>query len=237
MTKSIIYYTDNRLDDEITQKVQRQILEANLPIVSCSLKPINFGKNIVLNLEPSVTTMTRQILVALKAGEAENIFFCEHDVLYHSSHFNFEPAQKDVFYYNTNVWRWDYRSDKVITYDHFRSLSGMCVNREKALEHYEKRLKLILDKGWDKLPGKNPSWARRIGYEPGKPIRIGGFSEDVIEEWRGEYPNIDIRHEKTLTPIKMTLESFKHEPTGWQESTIDKLLGWEGFNFKLWLKI
>src|SRR3989344_2449790 len=227
MRKGIIYYTDNRLEESIVSVVQRQLTLSHLPIVSCSLHSISFGKNIVLNVDPGPATMAKQILSALRVSEAEWVFFCEHDVLYHPSHFDFLPKEKDIFYYNTNVWRWDYRGDKVITYDHFRSLSGLCVARENAIEHYEKKVKLIEENGWDRVPGRNPNWARTIGYEPGKPRRIGGFSDDKIEEWRSAYPNIDIRHKKTLTPIKMTLESFIHKPTGWRESTIDKLVGWD----------
>lgn len=216
--KSIIYYTDNRLDEEILLKVQASILKSGLPIVSCSLKPIDFGKNIVVDLQPSPTTMVKQILTALEACGGEYIFFCEHDVLYHLSHFDFTPPLKETFYYNTNVWRWDYRGNKIITYDHLRSLSGLCVSRKKALEHYQKRLATIIKNGFDKLPGKNPAWARKMGYEPGK--KTG----ELIDEWKSEYPNIDIRHNKTLTPIKMTLESFVHKPTGWKESTIDQII-------------
>ncbi len=225
--KTIIYYTDNRLEENVALMVRNQLLKSGLPIVSCSLAPINFGENIVLNLKPGPVTMFKQILTALKASSGEFVFFCEHDVLYHPSHFDFTPSGKDVFYYNTNVWRWDFSGDRVITYDHFRSVSGICVNREKAIEHYEKRLKLIFEKGWDKVEGRNPKWARAIGYEPGKLRKNGGFSKDAIEEWRSGYPNIDIRHKKTITPIKMTLENFIHKPTGWKESKLDKLPGWD----------
>ena len=216
--KSIIYYTTNDLDKTITEMVRKRILESGLPIVSCSLEPINFGKNIVLDLEPGPTTMVRQIIAALEASEGEYVFFCEHDVLYHPSHFEFTPPDKNIFYYNTNVWRWDYEGTKVITYDHLRSVSGLCVSRNKALVHYRKRLATILEKGFDKLPGKNPSWARKMGYEPGE--KTG----EVVGEWKSEYPNIDIRHRKTLTPMKMTMESFIHKPTGWKESTINQII-------------
>lgn len=225
-TKSIIYYTDNRPDQKIMLMVQNQLLKSRLPIISCSLKPLNFGKNLVLSLEPGPVTMFIQILTALKASPAEYIFFCEHDVLYHPTHFEFTPSKKDVFYYNINVWRWDYSGTKIITYDHFRSVSGLSVNRKKAIEHYEKRLNLIYKNGWDKIAGRNPKWARTIGYEPGKPKRNGGFSDDEVSEWSSEYPNIDVRHSKTMTPIKMSLDSFRHQPTGWKELTLDKLPGW-----------
>ena len=49
MTKGIIYYTDNRLDEPIFSAVQREILKAGLPVVTCSLKPMPFGENIVLD--------------------------------------------------------------------------------------------------------------------------------------------------------------------------------------------
>lgn len=227
MSKGIIYYTDNRLDEPIFSAVQKQLLKSGLPIVSCSLKPMAFGTNVVLDLSPGPTTMFEQILAALKASEAESVFFCEHDVLYHPTHFDFTPPKKDVFYYNTNVWRWDWGGNRVITFDNFQSVSGLCVNREKAIENYEKRLKIIYEKGYDRLPTRgNPDWARKMGYEPGKPKRIGGFSDESMGYWRSAYPNIDIRHQKTMTPRKMTLESFVHKPVGWREAMIDELPGW-----------
>jgi hypothetical protein len=101
--KGIIYYTDNKIEEPISSTVRNLLLETNLPIVSSSLRPINFGKNIVVNLEPGVITMITQIYNALKESRSKYIFFCEHDVLYHKSHFNFTPIKDDVFYYNTNV--------------------------------------------------------------------------------------------------------------------------------------
>ena len=144
MDKGIIYFSDNRPEPHILTMVHKELAKANLPIVSVTLKPMNFGQNIVLDLERGWETYFKQILTALKASSSEFVFFCEHDVLYHTSHFEFTPPSRDTFYYNVNVWRWDFSNDKVITYDHFRSVSGICVSREKAIEHYEKRLKFIL---------------------------------------------------------------------------------------------
>jgi hypothetical protein len=219
---SIIFYTDNRID---FPAVKESILKSGLPIVSCSLKPASMGKNIVLDMRAGPVTMFTQILTALEASEGENVFFCEHDVIYHPSHFRFTPPEKDVFYYNTNVWRWDNRGDRVISYDHLRSVSGLCVNKKFAIDHYRKRLKIIYEKGYDKVPTNgNPGWARTMGYEPGKPIKNGGISDDRIDEWRSEFPNIDVRHSRTMTPIKTTYDSFIVKPTGWKESIINNFL-------------
>lgn len=220
----ILYYTHNYCDENIFKAVQKQLLKANLPIVSVSLKPIDFGQNIVMNLEPGVITMTRQIIAGLEAIKDENVFFCEHDVLYHLSHFKFTPPRKDTFYYNTNNWRWDYPNDRLIGYDGLRSLSGMCANRLLALEYYKNKMKYITDNDCDN--GRDPYWARRIGYEPCKSKKRGGIMNSLCENWKSEYPNIDIRHSKTITKPKVTLASFKHPPTGWKEITLNQLTGW-----------
>ena len=96
--KSIIYYTDNRVPDPIFSLCQKYIADSGLPIVSCSLRPINFGQNIVLNgCGRSYTSMLLQIIKALEASTEKYVFFCEHDVLYHKSHFDFIPPKDDVY--------------------------------------------------------------------------------------------------------------------------------------------
>ena len=223
--RGIIYYTPNNVAEPLFTAVQTQILKAGLPIVSVSLKPIRFGKNIVLDLEPGVVTMTKQILTALEKSESKYVFFCEHDVLYHPSHFDFTPPTDDTYYFNENVWRWDFPKDRLIGYDGLKSLSGMCCNRELAVNHYRRKMELIIEKRWEN--GRDPYWARRIGYEPGKPKRRGGFLDEKKDTWKSEYPLIDIRHTGTITKPKVNLDSFKRQPTGWKEIKISDIEGWE----------
>ncbi len=226
--KGIIYYTDGSVNDPIFSIVQKQILKANLPIVSVSFLPLHFGKNFVLTLPSNIVSMIKQIIKALEESESKFVFFCEHDVLYPLSHFDFTPQKDTIFYYNANVWRWNYPTDGAITYDRLISLSGLSVNREFALNHYRKRLKKIGEMHWDLDTKRHePIWARKWGYEPGtKKMKRGGFSDDDFETWNSFYPIIDIRHGKTFSPPKVTLESFKHQPTGWKETTLDKIDGW-----------
>lgn len=124
---------------------------------------------------------------------------------------------KDIFYYNENVLRWDYPHNRYISYDRLISLSGLCVNRKFALDHFKKRLDYITEKGYNDIKGE-PDWARKMGYEPGtKKIKRGGFSDDDFETWRSAEPIIDIRHKNTFSPPKVTLDSFKHAPSNWRE--------------------
>lgn len=229
MTKGIIYYTDNRLREPILTVVQEQIKKAGLPITSTSLSPINFGNNFVLNLKPNYITMVKQITKALEEAQEDVVFFCEHDVLYPLSHFDFRPPKDNIFYYNSNVWRWAYPSDLAITYDRLISLSGLCVNRKFALNHYQSRLKKIKElevEGDQRL--HEPLWARRWGYEPGtKKTNRGGFSDDDFETWQSAVPLVDIRHGRTFSQSKVTLDSFIHKPENWKEINISDIKGWD----------
>ena len=47
----------------------------------------------------------RQILAGLEALDTDVVFMVEHDVLYHPSHFDFTPPERDIFYYNRNTWK------------------------------------------------------------------------------------------------------------------------------------
>lgn len=227
MSKGIIYYTDNRLGEPIFSLVQKLISKSKMPIVSVSLQPIDFGKNIVLNLSPGYITMLKQITHALENSNSDHIFFCEHDVLYPSTHFDFTPPGDDIFYYNANVWRWKYPDNFAMNYDRLISLSGLCVNRKFALNHYKKRLKKIKDLMLETDKRREPMWARRWGYEPGtKKIKRGGFSDDDFETWKSKDPIIDIRHGKTFSQSKVTLDSFIHPPENFRQTSLDKIPGW-----------
>lgn len=228
--KSILYYTDNKLREPIYTIVQRQLLKIGLPIVSVSLTPIEeFGSNIVFDdIEPSYFTMISQIYEGLKTSDSDYVFFTEHDVLYPQDHFDFNPPRDDIFYYNANIWRWEYPKDRAIGYDRLISLSSLCANRQYVLDHYQKRLDMITVNGWEKDTRHEPDWARRMGYEPGtKKKKRGGYFDDDFETWKSIDPIIDIRHGRTFSRSKVTLDSFKHKPNNWRETTLDKINGWD----------
>jgi len=215
MSIGIIYYTSNRLKAEIKAGCWKQIEQSGLPI-TVNDKVIG---------AVGALSMFNQILDCLERSKEDYVFFCEHDILYHPSHFKFMPPQDNTFYYNINVWRWDYYSNKVITYDQIASVSGLCVNRELAVEFYRKRLKIIAERGYEAIPTfGNPAWARSMGYEPGKFNKEGERAQK--DEWHSEYPNIDIRHTRAMTIPKMNIADFKRVPSNWKEDVIENLPGW-----------
>jgi len=191
---NILYYTSNKLDEKIQKLVCNRLLLVGLPIVSVSLKPMDFGKNIVLDLKPSPDSMLKQIIAGLEAS-SDYVFLCEHDVLYDSSHFIKHDGDK--FYFNTNVWKLKWMTDHVVWTDDLQQLSGMSGKRDVLLKHF---------KSLEKFDRH---------YEP----------RDNRENYSSEFPNIDIRHDKNLTPSKWSVEDFRNKKyaKGWKESTLDKI--------------
>lgn len=229
MSKGIIYYTDNRIGNPIRDVVRYFIKKSELPIVSCSLEPTRFGKNIVLqDRVRSYPTYLLQIYTALKNLDTTYAFFCEHDVLYHKSHFDFTPLKDNVFYYNSNIWRWKLHNFRLVTYDKMRPLSCLCVNRKFAIEHYKKRLEKAKELGMSNIRSREPRTGTVWGYEPGtKPTIRGGFSDDLCGDWYSKGPNIDIRHNKTFTSIKLDPGDFKKLPLGYKEINYYEVPEWD----------
>lgn len=192
MTKGIIYYTDNEV---VFPQVLASIILSGLPVVSCSLKPINFGKNIVLDLKRGKETYLKQIITALENSDADYVFMCEHDVIYNPSHFDFEPKE-DKFYFNTNVWKWKYGTDLIVWTDDLQQVSGLSGYRKTLLEYYRNK----------QADGH---------YEP----------KENTENYMSAHPNIDIRHDKNLTKSKWSPADFRNKKyaKGWREYSLKKL--------------
>ncbi len=217
-TKGIVYYSDCRGDKAILEAAQKQIARAanSYKIVSVTLAPVNFGDvRKVLDLERGYLTMFKQILAGIEASSADIIFFCEHDVLYHPSHFDFTPPDKRTIYYNENTWKVDAKSGHALYYI-CRQTSGLCAYREVLLEHYRKRVALVEKNGF----------SRSMGFEPGTHGRAERVDDLKSASWMSEFPNIDIRHGQNLTPSRWRKDQFRNRRScrGWTEA--DEVPGW-----------
>ena len=217
LKKGIVYYTDNRLDEKIAARVRRQIDKAvnGHEVISVSLHPLEWRKNITLDAERGYLTMFRQIVAGLETSTADIVFLCEHDVLYHPSHFDFTPPRKDVFYYNENCFKVDYQTGRALFY-YCKQTSGLCGYRDLLVEHYRRRVALVEQNGF----------TRKMGFEPGTHSRRERVDDFQAEAWMSEYPNIDIRHNNNLTPSRWKKEQFRDQryTRGWLET--DTVPGW-----------
>lgn len=231
-TKAVIYYTDSRLKEPLFSKCQEYLLKAtklqNIDIVSVSLKPLDFGSNITLDLEAGYLTMAKQILEGLKATTADVIYFAEHDVMYHPSHFNLEPKERGMIYYNTHVWK--IRGDcHALFCDNTRQLSGLIAYRDVLITHFTKRVCKIEEFLHSNPSGDFNRYVRKMGFEPGTHGRDERVDDLKCKSLFSEFPNLDIRHKQNLTPNRWRKEQFRNKKytQGWQESSLDRMPGWE----------
>lgn len=207
--KGIIFFTDNKVNLKIAHAVQKQLKKSGLFIVSSSLKPMTFGdKNVVVEGKRGYETYFRQIIAALETLTKKWVFFCEHDVLYPKSHFEFTPPTSDKFYYNQNwvkaEWRDGGFTGRAVAWD-ANQVSGLVCDRELALAWYRNKLNKYLNSPL-KVEDQNRAlgdrqWDRK--FEPGT----------NTESWRSKEPYLDIRQENTLTKSKWSLDDFRDKTT------------------------
>lgn len=103
---SIIYYTSNREDENFEAKIRKKLLEVcgNIPIISVSHKPINFGKNICIGDQiPSNATLFRQLLLGCREAKTPFVINAEADFLYCPEYFTLVPPKKDKIYRYNNI--------------------------------------------------------------------------------------------------------------------------------------
>jgi len=211
LSKAIIYYTDNRLDPAIMSACQHQLKQSvnGSEIISVSLQPLDFGRNIVLDKERGYLTMFEQILTGLEASTADIAFFAEHDVLYAPGYLDFTPPDPNVIYYNLNVWQVRSTDGHMVYWDAKRT-SQLCAYRKTLVEHYRKRVERV----------KRDGFSRRIGFEPAshhRPERIDDLQSDT---WVAKYPNLDIKHGQNLTAARWSISEFRSQRNcrNWKES-------------------
>jgi hypothetical protein len=203
MTKGIVYYT-HRTDGIIYEACRKQIDRANpgFPVVCVSQQPLPWHTNIVLSdLVPGDLAMFKQQLAGLQAIDTDVVFFCEHDVLYHPSHFLFTPPKMDVYYFNLNFWAVDAEDGKALYYDGMKMTSGVVASRDILVEHYTKKIAWV-----EELGGFS---RRKIGYEPGKKVSKGRIGDYEWDTFRSEWPNVDIKHCGNITRKRFKIEEYR----------------------------
>ena len=217
ISKGMIYYTTNTLDDKIAKPVRDQIQKISddkkINITCSSLRKMNFGNKQVRfpTMKPSYLTMFKQILGALEKSSDDIVFFTEHDVLYHPSHFDFVPEDKNTFYYNQNCWY--LREDGHAMHYDVNQLSGLCVWRETALIHFRERYERFTKE----------EFTRNTGFEPFTHHRVSWPHEFKLGTWKSEAPNLDIRFGLNSTGMRWKKDQYRNQQLliNWVESDIE----------------
>jgi hypothetical protein len=182
MKKTILYCSDNRIDQHILRLVRQHILTAKLPVVSVTHEPLEFGQNICVgNIGHSLKSYASQLMVGLSMIQTGVVYIVEHDVLYHPSHFKLLPANPRMGYFDTNRWigvvadGCYYNWAKTSPFG-LRALSMSLGYVDFFLEHIS-RLAIRIWNGWK---SQITPW-------------------DCTACIEAEGPSVDIRHAKNLT--------------------------------------
>jgi glycosyltransferase involved in cell wall biosynthesis len=199
-SKGIVYYTNNVIEDRIAIVARAQLKKCceGMEIVSVSHVPLEMGENIVVNMESSILSMFKQILLGLECSKSEIIFLTEHDLLYHPSHFQFAPESKDAYYYNENNWCLDSKTGQALFYRPRQQVSGLCAYRDTLLAHYSARVERVEKEGF----------SRKMGFEPGKKLPHG-IDNVPRKGFFSMFPNVDIKHGSNITKGRFNLDQYR----------------------------
>lgn len=102
-----IYYSSNKENPEFEKRIRDNILKVcgDLPIVSVTQKPINFGKNIVVgDVGASGFNMFRQVQIACLEAKTKYVLSIEADCLYPPDYFTFIPKKDNICYRDKNLY-------------------------------------------------------------------------------------------------------------------------------------
>jgi hypothetical protein len=222
---NIIFITDNSLAPEIAAVCQRILLREarEIPIISVSQKPIDFGRNICVGeIGRSWRSFYSQLLTALDHVETETVAIAEHDCLYTHEALAFEPPDLSVFWYNANCWlvQWGGNHPELNgMYSYwprripFSQLTCSAALLRQSVEEIYRLLDmgLKLEKGarWYGEPGVIEGNVKKAAIEAGsgRCTQLQRYLKEYVTKydhrtWTSTYPSLDIRHGTNFTGAK-----------------------------------
>ena len=198
-TKTIIYYTANTEKESFENRVRDQIIrvKGNLPIISVSQKPIDFGHNICVGfLKHCYESAFKQALIGCQAAKTPYVVMCEDDCLYPEGYFDFEPTDLNTIYTYDNVWVMWNRHHRTRFYKHGTTCGSIILGREYYISllkdgmpnFFEPKIK------WEKFTGKpliniktreGVSFGTTLekGIKPVKSFHYWGTVEDIKKNY------------------------------------------------------
>lgn len=193
MDLTVIYYTANVVSQHFASNTQKQLLEAigDVPLISVSKKPMDFGQNICVGDTPrSHINIYRQALVGAKAAKTKHIALAEDDVLYSPEHFK-KRNSPGKFAYNIGVWSFfTWSNPPLFNYKGRINLNSLICDRELFIEAMEER--------FARWP-KDEEIELGIWAEPGKYEKYLDVTIREIEHFFTNPTNIMFSHETALS--------------------------------------
>jgi len=199
---TIIYYTSNRENEIFEAKVKDYLTAVcgDIPIVSVSQKPIDFGYNICVGEVGACDfNLFRQIQIGCQQIETPYVISCEADCLYPTDYFLFSPDDADYYrftpLYVLEKWGKDnYGGFFPKTTAPFAQIT----KREYWLSELDREFKdqpkwypdgskyhlnLFTKKDWQEIKLDNPIVSLKTGQGMRKHTQIGGAAINKIPFW------------------------------------------------------
>ncbi len=218
MDTTILYYTSNREDESFEQKVRDNILrvKGDLPIISVSQKPIDFGENICVGEhEACYYNLLKQVRIGLDCIKTTFVINAEADFLHTPDFFSFEPKETGRFYRYNNIWvLFAFRKYRRYWYAFKNYSDGAQIvdvkTWKKYIDHalgnrthwgtqedgvrYPKNYYFSEEKSWTGSPSVTFKTGNgvRLGTSTMKNIRVQykllpwGYANDIVKEYMGE---------------------------------------------------
>ena len=187
---TIIFLTCNKVPEKWAEYHKKVLLEAvgEAPIITMSMKPMDWGLNILQDGEPSASNIYRQMLRASKVAETPYVAIVEDDTLYPKEHFKYRPPL-DKFGYNMSQWgvlAW--QDNPVYFHRHRESNLALIASRELLIKCLEERFALV------------PDFFGEVGKE--RVDKKYGFKGYPIKKFYSVAPIISFRHKNSIDKME-----------------------------------
>jgi len=198
---TLLYYTANTIEDvvpngPVADNIRRDLLDVTgnqIPIISVSQKPIDFGENICVGtVGRSLYNCYKQIFLGAKKVKTKYIACCEDDALYNTEHFTHRPSSDGVFSFNSNM---RYAEDKY--YWNKESLDygmfGCICSTELLIKTLAPRFELF-----PKEPMPSTNRNQEFWQEPGRFDRKFGVHHVKTETFKTKEPILVLNYTKSM---------------------------------------
>lgn len=191
------YCSSNREKPEFEQRIRDNILKycGDMPIISVTQKPIDFGTNICVGDHVGVSgkNFFLQTLIALQHIKTPFALSLEADTVYGPSYFNFVPPRLDKCYRNKNL----YVMGQFRSY-FFKKEEGATHSQIVGTEFYRKRLEELFkgNEDWD-FEEKERNWPKEQLHAKRDDI-FNVHDKDEIEYYETDEPVIQIKTSQSM---------------------------------------
>lgn len=137
---TILFLTVNEVPEAWAEYQKQTLLKAvgDTPIITLSMKPLDWGVNVLQDRPRSLSNIYWQMLRGAKMATTPFIGIAEDDTLYQEEHYSHRPAP-DEFIYNISHWMLFTWGDPTYHWRNRRGNYSMIAPRELMIEALEER--------------------------------------------------------------------------------------------------